>query len=158
MLPLCRHPECGKPIPRNQHESAASWGKREYCSVKHANEIRQKIIHGEFEPAVKTCSRPGCTKQAVQRQNESPASFLERKFCGRECATLARRHGELSDRQLRVKRREERAAKPKPVKETKHPDVGIQNKPLIRDVPIVKIEPPREVWRPAAWRRLEETG
>jgi hypothetical protein len=159
ILPLCQRAECGKPIPRNQHESAASWGKREYCSTTCANAVRQILIHGVWSPAVKPCSRQGCDQECVQRKNESPASFLERKYCGSRCAALARRDGPISTREQRVVSREIRAMRPKPVKKTKHPDVGIVNKPLIRpDVPVVKVEPPRDVWRPAAWRKLEETG
>lgn len=119
-----------------------------------ANAIRQIKIHGEFQPAVKPCQNPTCLQEAVQRQNETPASFLARKYCRRECASQARRHGPLSDRQQRVVRREERAAG-KRDRSTKHLDVATPNKPLIRDVPVVKVEPAPNVWRPAAWQEMD---
>lgn len=155
ILPVCQHPECGKPIPRNAHESAAAWGKRQYCSMEHANAVRQLAIHGPFKAAVKPCGNRGCETQCVQRKNESPASFEKRLYCSQSCASAARRHGPLSDRQRRALRKEERAANPPPVKSTKHLDVEPEIKPLIRDVPVVKVEPAKDVWRPAAWREMD---
>lgn len=154
-LPLCQRPQCGKPIPRNQHESAASWGKREFCSTECANAVRQLRIHGEWTAAVKPCGRPGCTEECVQRKNESPASFEARKFHDRECASIARRHGLFSDREMRVKKREERAKNP-PKPKVKEP---VERKPLIRPhtPPVAPPEPAPEVWRPAAWRALENS-
>lgn len=154
-LPLCQHPKCGKPIPRNPHESWAKWGKREYCSIQHANEVRQLAIHGPFEAAVKPCARPGCTEKCVQRRNESPTSFEERKYHDRECASMARRHGDLSDRQRRELRRAQRAAAPRPTPLPRKRDVEVENKPLIRDVPIVHPKPEPKVWRPAAWQEMD---
>lgn len=151
ILPLCRRPECGQPIAKNPHESAAKWGKRLYCSMECANAVRQIQIHGVWEAAVKPCLH--CKKDCVQRRTESPSSFEHRKYCDRFCASAARRHGELSDRQQRVVRREERARRPKP--KPKHPDAGRENKPLIRDVPVTKVEPAPNVWRPAAWQETD---
>ncbi len=151
-LPLCQKEDCGKPIPRNQHESEASWGKRQYCSTECANAVRQILIHGTWEAAVKPCGRPGCTEKCVQRKNESPASFETRRFHDRECASIARRHGLFSDRQIREQKRVERANRPKP-----QPKPPAERKPLIRPhtPPPVAPAPEPTVWRPAAWRAME---
>lgn len=151
-MPVCQRPDCGKPIARNQHDSVVSWGKRQYCSMQCANAVRQVKIHGVFSPAVKPCQH--CGKEAVQRHNEAPASFLARKYCSRDCAAAARQNGQLSSREQRVVQRQQRP--PRPDRSTKHLDVDTANKPLIRDIPAIPVKPEPGVWRPAAWRAMDQ--
>lgn len=159
-LILCSRKECGRSFPRRTHEDETSWGSRRYCSRECAAAERQLNRFKDRVIAEKPCSRQGCEKMAVQRRNESPNSFMLRKYCSAECSTMDRRHPDsylAKRREARQRQRDE--VRGKLTQDTAHVEQVEQKPPLIKPdwkpTTIVVNEPAQQVWRPAAWRALE---
>jgi hypothetical protein len=147
-LLICSRESCAKPFPRRLHEDETSWGVRRYCSLECASAERQLVRFRDRVLAEKPCQGPLCDKLARQRRNESPASFAERKYCSAACGHAARRQGPISQKEARKQRERSKPVRRDPVPEPK--------KPLIREVrPVPMPAPAPNVWRPAAWRAME---
>lgn len=165
VLLICQNPDCRKPFPRGANEQPLKWGTRQYCSPQCAQVLRQQLrFDGPKVLAVKKCEH--CGKEAVQRQSESPDTFARRKFCSRECGYESRRVAsqarDAEVQEQRVLRQEARKAKERERAEARAETVreAVKPKPLIRKV--APVAPPAApapgVWRPAAWRALDEAS
>lgn len=145
---------CGKASPRGETEAMVKWGARRFCSIACAQAMRQKIRFSDTEPARKPCQH--CGKDCVQNTTESPATFERRKYCSRECGYAARRKvsgtRKAEAEQRRALQRETRRQD-----ELKHAKAAQEAlEALARRMPVVTPPPPADVWRPAAWRALDE--
>lgn len=151
-LLICANPACGKTAPRGEDEPMIKWGKRRFCSAPCAQAMRQKIRFVQNEPARKTCQH--CGQDCVQNKTETPASFEKRKYCSRDCGYAARRAAagtrKAEAEERRVLRQERKRTAD--LKRAKAAQEALTNKK-----PMVMPPPPADVWRPAAWRALDES-
>jgi hypothetical protein len=128
------------------------WGARRFCSPACAQAMRQKIRFSDTEPARKACEH--CGNDCVQNKTESPASFERRKYCSRECGYAARR---TAGDTRKAEAEERRALRRERKREADEKVAKAAKEALIRRVPVVNpTPPPADVWRPAAWRALDE--
>jgi len=131
------------------------WGARRFCSTACAQAMRQKIRFSDTEPARKVCQH--CGNDCVQNATESPATFERRKYCSRECGYAARRKASEANKAEAEERRALRRERQRQESLERLERVKVAREALIRKVPAVNPPPPpADVWRPAAWRTLDE--
>lgn len=152
VLLICANPTCRKTSPRGPREPQTKWGTRMYCSTDCAQYMRQKVRFDGVDPARKTCEQ--CGKDCVQRPNESPRSFEKRKFCSRECGYDNRRNNATT---AKAEAAERRLLRQQRKQEDDKKRAQAAQEALIRKVAVVQPPPPpADVWRPAAWRALDD--